>query len=114
MYCGRLESSYWRYNENYWNPKEGFLKDTGLTGEKCKHLLLNQTFKVAYIGLVPNVFPNKSDNSLIGTDVGAMRLIAEKYRMNLEFHTGLVEPLTEVTNPNSSSIAAKVKNWFFQ
>lgn len=107
VYCGRMESSYWRLNENLWELDKAFLKPFGLRGEKCLPLLFDQPFKVGYYGLLPNIFVDKSDYSVKGTDAEAISLLAEKYHMKLEFISGESGSVA-TTNTNATHILAQV------
>ncbi|TRY79785.1 hypothetical protein TCAL_17053 [Tigriopus californicus] len=113
-FCGRLELSYWLFNENHWTTEVGFTLPFGFRGEACAHLLFNQTFKVAQYGLLPNVFPDKSDSSVTGTDVEALKLLAEKYKMHLEFHFGKADTAATTADPNATHPLAKEYQGKFQ
>ncbi|TRY79367.1 hypothetical protein TCAL_14787 [Tigriopus californicus] len=93
---------------------KGFVHPFGLRGERCHHILFNQTFKVAHFGLMPNVFYDKSDNSVTGTDIEAVKLLAEKFKMTLELRTGLVEITATTADPNATHVLAKVYRGEFQ
>lgn len=59
---------------------------------------------------MPNVFLDQNDGSVTGTDIEAVKVLAEKYDMKLELHTGLVETVATTADPNATHVLAKVKN----
>eukprot|EP00094_Tigriopus_californicus_P006182 TCALIF_05952-PA protein Name:"Protein of unknown function" AED:0.20 eAED:0.20 QI:0/0/0/0.5/0/0.5/2/0/111 len=106
VYCGRMKSSYWRFNENFWRVGKSFLYPFGLRGERCLPLLFKQPFHVGCHGLLPNIFADKRDDSVSGTDAEAIRLLADKYHMELEFQLGIVGDVTTL-NENSTHFLAQ-------
>lgn len=108
VYCGRRTSGYWHYNENYWQSEKGFLRPSGLKGERCLPLLFNQPFKVGYYGLLPNIFEDRTNQSVSGTDVEAIRLLADKYRMKLKFQAGDGGDYVTITSRNATHNLARV------
>ncbi|TRY79826.1 hypothetical protein TCAL_14788 [Tigriopus californicus] len=114
VYCGRRYFSYWRYDENYWQSSKGFSRPFGLRGERCLPLLFNQPFIVGYYGLLPNIFVDDANDSVSGTDVEAIRLLADKYQMKLEFRKGSGGDFTSITSKNATHNLAKLYRGEYQ
>lgn len=68
---------------------------------------------MAQYGLLPNVYTDHRDDSVTGTDAEALKLLAEKFHMNLEFHFGKSETVTTTADPNATHILAKVRTLQF-
>ncbi|TRY79913.1 hypothetical protein TCAL_12808 [Tigriopus californicus] len=76
----------------------------------CLPLLFNQPFIVGYYGLLPNIFVDDANDSVSGTDVEAIKLLADKYQMKLEFQNGDGGDFTSITTKNATHNLAKIKD----